>query len=440
MFGYYLGLALRSLRRNVVLTLLMIAAVGVGIGTSMTTLTVFRAMDADPIPGKSAQLFVPQIDNWGPENQTGAGAGPDHLQSNLSYTDVVNLMNAHAGRRQSAMYATALALTPSNPQVAPSLVHGRAAFTDFFAMFQVPFRYGSAWSADDDAAHAEVIVISRDLNDQMFGGVNSVGRTLNLDDHDYRVVGVIDRWDPRPRFFDLRSASKFGGTEDVYVPFTRAIEAGMAVWGNMSCDEEPAPGFEGILHSECIWAQFWVELPTAAAAADYRRFLDNYAADQQRAGRFHWPAHTALRDVRQWLVYQHVVSDEVRILVLVSFSFLFVCLLNAMGLLLAKIMGRAGEIGVRRALGADRKAIFVQCLVETGVIGLAGALLGLVLTLLGLLGLRTLLSEDLVALTHLDIRDVEIAIALGVLATVAAGLYPTWRASRVQPAWQLKSQ
>jgi putative ABC transport system permease protein len=108
--------------------------------------------------------------------------------------------------------------------------------------------------------------------------------------------------------------------------------------------------------------------------------------------------------------------------------------------LLAKIMGRAGEIGVRRALGADRKAIFIQCLVETGVIGLAGALLGLVLTLLGLLGLRTLLSEDLVALTHIDIEDVEIAIALGVLATVAAGLYPTWRASRVQPAWQLKSQ
>ena len=66
MFGYYLQLALRSLKRNVMLTALMIAAIGVGIGASMTTLTVFRAMSGDPIPRKSSRLFAVQIDNWGP--------------------------------------------------------------------------------------------------------------------------------------------------------------------------------------------------------------------------------------------------------------------------------------------------------------------------------------------------------------------------------------
>ena len=70
MFNYYLGLALRSLKRNIVLTVLMIAAVGVGIGASMTTLTVFRAMDNDPIPQKSRQLFAVQIDNWGPDSKS----------------------------------------------------------------------------------------------------------------------------------------------------------------------------------------------------------------------------------------------------------------------------------------------------------------------------------------------------------------------------------
>ena len=60
-----------------------------------------------------------------------------------------------------------------------------------------------------------------------------------------------------------------------------------------------------------------------------------------------------------WSIRQ-AVSEEVRILVLVSFSFLLVCLLNAMGLMLAKIMGRAGDIGVRRALGASRSAIFAN--------------------------------------------------------------------------------
>ena len=63
MFIYYLKLALRSLKRNVVLTVLMVTAIGVGIGASMTTVTIFRAMDGDPIPGKSGQLFAPQIDN-----------------------------------------------------------------------------------------------------------------------------------------------------------------------------------------------------------------------------------------------------------------------------------------------------------------------------------------------------------------------------------------
>ncbi|HEX4023910.1 MAG TPA: hypothetical protein VHX52_04290 [Steroidobacteraceae bacterium] len=65
MFGYYLNLALCSLRRNPALTALMILAIGLGIGASMTTLTVFRAMAADPIADRSTQLFVPQIDQLG---------------------------------------------------------------------------------------------------------------------------------------------------------------------------------------------------------------------------------------------------------------------------------------------------------------------------------------------------------------------------------------
>jgi putative ABC transport system permease protein len=134
------------------------------------------------------------------------------------------------------------------------------------------------------------------------------------------------------------------------------------------------------------------------------------------------------------------VSQEVKILVLVSFSFLLVCLINAMGLMLAKIMGRAGDIGVRRALGANRRAIFAQCLIEAGVIGLAGGLLGLALTALGLMGLRALLSEEVNRLTHFSLSDVAIAVVLSVGATTLAGLYPTWRAAQVQPAWQLKAQ
>jgi putative ABC transport system permease protein len=439
-FNYYLRLALRSLKRNVVLTTLMIAAVGVGIGASMTTLTVFRAMDNDPIPQKSRQLFAVQIDNWGPDRKSPVSGDPEHFQEQISYPDATGLMNAKAAHRQAAMYRTGAALTPANPDVLPFQVQIRATYTDFFSMFQTPFMAGAPWSADDDKNHADVAVITQKLNDKVFGGGNSVGKSINLDGHEFRVVGILSRWYPTPQFYDLNN-DEYGEGEDVYLPFTRAIDGQMPSWGNNNCSGDIGqPGWEGHLHSECVWVQFWAELPTAADVAAYRTFLNNYASEQQRSGRFHWPAHTKIRDVQEWLDYNHVVSNNFRILVVVSFSFLLVCLLNAMGLMLAKIMGRAGDIGVRRALGASRRAIFSQCLIEAGVVGIAGGLLGLVLTALGLMGLRSLLSEDVGRLTHFSPLDITIAIVLAVLATTLAGLYPTWRAAQVQPAWQLKAQ
>jgi putative ABC transport system permease protein len=49
------------------------------------------------------------------------------------------------------------------------------------------------------------------------------------------------------------------------------------------------------------------------------------------------------------------------------------------------------------------------------------------------------LKEDFVLLTHLDAADVSFAVLLGVFATMLAGLYPTWRAAHVEPAWQIKA-
>lgn len=440
MLSYYFMLALRSLKRNVGLTLLMIAAIGVGIGASMTTLTVFRAMAQDPIPEKSAQLFTVQIENWDPGKKMVVSGDEQHLQEQLSYQDAVGLMNAHAARRQAIMYVTGFALTPPNPRLLPFQVQARATNTDFFRMFDVPFLFGGPWESADDETRADVVVITRRLNDKVFGGADSVGKTLNLDGHDYRITGVLDRWQPVPKFYDLNNDT-YGESEEVFLPFTRAVQGQMQTWGNNNCaGKSDEPGWEGRLHSECIWIQFWVELPTAADAEHYRAFLRNYVSDQRRSGRFTWPARSRILDVRQWLVDQHVVQDPVRILVLISFSFLLVCLLNAMGLMLAKILGRAGDIGVRRALGANRGAIFAQYLIEAGVIGLAGGLLGLALTALGLVGLRALLSEEVTRLTHFGLADVSIAVLLSVFATTLAGLYPTWRAAQIQPAWQLKSQ
>jgi putative ABC transport system permease protein len=66
MFSYYLKLGWLSIRRNPLLSILMIAAIAIGIGASMTTVTVNYIMSGNPIPQKSDQLFYVQLDNWDP--------------------------------------------------------------------------------------------------------------------------------------------------------------------------------------------------------------------------------------------------------------------------------------------------------------------------------------------------------------------------------------
>ena len=437
MFTYYFRLGLSSLKRNMVLTALMIAAIAVGIGACMTALTVFRAMSGDPIPQKSSRLFAPQIDNWGPDKHAGGGA--DRLEPQLSYIDVMGLMKAHAASRQTGMFAVRLPLQPANPAQKPAKVIVRATFTDFFPMFDVPFKYGGPWSASDDESRAAVAVLTKDMNDKLFGGTNSVGKSIRLGNEPYTVSGVLDDWQVLPRFYDLE-VRPFSGGDAIFLPFTHAIDKQTVSIGTNSCNGDVDPGWEGRLRSNCLWLQFWAELPTETDVQRYRTFLNNYAAEQQRLGRFHWPLHTQLRDVNQWLQYRNIVPSEMRILILVSFGFLLVCLMNAMGLMLAKTIGRTQDISVRRALGASQTAIFGQCLVETMVIGVLGAILGLLLTILGLLVMRAALAEDFAALTYLNVEAIGIEVSLAIAATIAAGLYPTWRAAHVEPALQLKAE
>src|SRR5580700_4708506 len=97
---YYFELAIRSLRRNVIVTALMITAIGIGIGASMSALTVLRALEVDPMPQKSDQLFTVQIDNMGPDKREPQApqADPDEgLPHQITYRDAVALLQARRG-------------------------------------------------------------------------------------------------------------------------------------------------------------------------------------------------------------------------------------------------------------------------------------------------------------------------------------------------------
>ncbi|MEJ0008186.1 MAG: FtsX-like permease family protein [Steroidobacteraceae bacterium] len=310
-------------------------------------------------------------------------------------------------------------------------------------MFEVPFHSGSPWGPAEDGAKSRVVVLGAMLAQRLFPHGDAVGKSVMLDERNYRVIGVLEVWNPTPQYYDLNSGG-FDEAEQLFIPFATAIDRQVQLDGGSLCLTTPPPGWFGHLNSECVWTEMWVELPTAAAVSGYRRLLYNYADEQRRLGRFHWRTLVQLPDVAQWLAQwktaRHLVPDEVRESAWVACGFLLVCLINVVGLMLAKFTGRAAELGVRRAMGADRTDIFLQCLVETGVVGAAGGLLGLTLTALGLAADRAIVEANLAHLAHLDSAVVAMTVVLAVGATLCSGLYPTWRASRVQPALQLKAQ
>ena len=434
MFGYYIDLALRSLGRSRVLTTLMVLALALGIGACITTLTVLRLLSGDPLPGRSAQLYYPQLDPQDLKGMSDSREPPDQL----TLIDGMNLLRARRADRQALMTGGRVPIQPTQSGLDPFFVEARYTTADFFPMFGAPFLYGHGWSASDDEAKAREVVISRELNDKLFAGANSVGRNLRMNGTAFQVIGVLDAWEPNPHFYDLNTGS-FAYAEQVFLPLQAMTDLVLPHNGSTDCWGNAGGGVGHLLPMPtCVWLQFWVELDTPAKAAAYKQFLVHYSQEQKTLGRFQRAPNVRLRNVMQWLDYNMVVPDDVRLQTMLAFGFLLVCLVNTVGLMLAKFMRRAAELGVRRALGASRRALFAQLLVESGLIGLVGGIGGLLLALAGLWLVRQRPS-DYAAMAHLDVRMLLATFLLALCATLLAGLLPAWRACQITPALQLKS-
>ncbi|MDO5611558.1 MAG: ABC transporter permease [Pseudomonadota bacterium] len=433
MFGYYLKLALRSLKRNKALTVLMVLTIAVGIGATMTTLTVFRTLAGDPIPEKSDRLFRVQLDMYGGTASPGAEPPAD-----LSRFDAETLLAQAEAKHQTITAYSSAVIHGGDSGVDPFIANVRSATADFFPMFLAPMKYGKPWTANEDNARARVAVISRELNERLFGGADSVGQEAQLEGTPFRIVGVLDEWRLTPRFYE-NNDDAFSTTDMAFIPFATARDLEWSNDGNMNCFTAERQGKTTDLNQPCVWLQYWVELDSPAAAADFKRYLENYSAQQKAAGRFSREPNVRLRDVIEWLDHTGAVPSDVKLQLWLALGFLLVCLVNVVGLLLAKFLRRSGEIGVRRALGASRKQIFLQLLVEAGVVGLVGGVVGLALAFLGLWGVRQQPAQY-ASLASMDMPMLGSTFAIAIAAALLAGALPAWRAMRITPAIQLKTQ
>jgi putative ABC transport system permease protein len=438
MFAYNLKLAVKSMRRNPILTALMVAAIGVGIGMSMTTLSVFYLMSDNPIPEKSELLFAVQLDSWNPLRPFESDR-PERPPHQLTYRDSTALLNLAAGARQTAMFESSLIIEPDSQGELPFEADARVTTSDFFPMFNVPFRYGSGWDSSADQASEAVVVLTKELNERLYGGEDSVGRFTTMQGMRFRVIGVIEEWEPTPRFYDPINGA-FQSVQEMFVPLalTPILELG-SVGSDWGWKSEQLDSFADWLQSESVWLQYWTELEDPSLRESYLGHLDAYVNEQKKLGRFARPLNNRVNNVMEWLDYHEVVARDSRILLGLSFLFLMVCLLSTIALLLTKFIGKTAESSLRRALGASRKAIFRQQIVEVGLIGLTGGAIGLGLAVLGLQAIQYLYDAP-DGLVSMDWVLVMTAIVLSIGSSMMAGIYPAWRVCSIEPASQLKTQ
>jgi putative ABC transport system permease protein len=417
----------------------MVAATAVGIGVSMTMITVYYLMAQNPIPQKSDQLYRVQVDSWGPLRPFDRDR-PERAPIQLTYRDAVAFVESAPATRHTAMFETGLVVEPSNPDQLPFEVGARATYSDFFEMFDVPFLYGGPWDRIGDKQQSQTVVLTKETNIKLFGGEDSVGQKVRLNSRDFTVSGVLDTWEPMPRFYDIVNGP-MNVVNDVFIPFTLTPSMELQSWGSdFGWKSEDIKTFDDWLNSESAWIQYWAELESPEEAAEYLAYLDSYVMEQKKLGRFQRPVNNYIHSVTEWLDYNEVVQPEVKVLVGIGLLFLLVCLLSTISLLLTKFTSRAAEVSLRRALGATRLTILSQQLVEILVIGVIGGAIGVGLTKLSLLGMKNSVDMAPDVLFRMNWTLIGMAILTSAAASLIAGLYPAWRVCLIEPAQELNSQ
>ncbi len=178
----------------------------------------------------------------------------------------------------------------------------------------------------------------------------------------------------------------------------------------------------------CAWVSVWTELFSPQGRQRIEALLTKTLAQLKKDGHASPSASSSLPDVLQSLENAHVVPGEIRAYTVMGFLFLWLCVLSATGTLLGKFLRRSTEIGARRALGASRTDILMQFLVESGLLGIGGGVLGIALAESSLMVIRhspTYLSQVVGMSGALLAATVLLAVISGVLA----GLLPAWRAA-----------
>jgi putative ABC transport system permease protein len=414
--AFDLRLVGKSLRRDPRFTLVMVLGQALAVSLFATALATGRRYTAGTGQLAPDACWVerrPRADLHGLFLGTNFEGFGDLASVFISLPLARTLDAAAAPAARTTSFVAVLAGGPAGE--APRRLPVRFGNSDLFDIIRADFRYGGPWPAGS-AASAPTI-LSDLLNQEMFGGQNSVGRLVRIGGRDFQVVGVMRQRPGRVHLWDIAIAPDNLGY--ALVPFQFADELRPMPWLAWPPTFDDAT-WDGLARSSRRFVQYWVRLPTDAARA-------SFAATLARTD-----PELVLRSASEVVArYAHAPAPY-RVFVVLTLVLVEASMINLMRMLLAKATARAAEIGIHRALGASKQTIFVRQLLEGVLVSMAGSCLGLLLSVPSVRMFDRLIPDSPVTLAITPAIAAN-ALLVCLLAGLVTAIYPASRVASVRP-------
>ncbi len=272
---------------------------------------------------------------------------------------------------------------------------------------------GRFFTGEEVARHANVVVIGKDTRETLFGDASGIGRSIHVNGIPFLVIGVFEaKGKMLGNNFDQVAAIPYS-TMDKYFP--------------VSDDAPPWFPKRGELFLDAI-----------AVSPEQSEQAQQQIIETLRIRR-HLPSNkqndfVVFTDDAFLSLYNAVTGGVFALMALISSISLLVGGIGVMNIMLVAVTERTREIGVRKALGAPRRAILTQFLIEAVLLTVAGGVLGI---LLGA-GISWLIHAASQMPTFVSPWSVVTAIVFSAIVGVFFGLYPALRASRLDPVDSLR--
>ena len=412
------AMALRALRANKLRSALTMLGIIIGVSAVIALLSIGRGVeayiaDAFGSIGTNLLFVLP-----GSVEET-AGSGPTQVvQGNTVLGPALTERDVEALRDRQRAPDVAL-VSPEKQSVAILSAGGNSRRTivsgvtpEYSAVRSWPVVAGRFLSEGDMAAQARVVVLGQTVADALFpDGRDPLQQTIRVNRAPYRVVGVLKR----------KGGSLFGDVDDqVVIPLSSA-QADLASFRTRA----------GLPTVTLIYVQIEDDSRREAATRQIVDVMrDQHNIDYRDEDDF------SVYSQAEFLAAFGAITGVVTLfLSAIAGISLLVGGIGIMNIMLVTVTERTREIGLRKAIGARRRDILIQFLVEAVTLSLLGGVIGIAFGVAGALAVSRLLENFTASVTAGSILP---AVGFSALVGLFFGLYPALRASRLSPIEALR--